>query len=290
MEDPGDEGEVGGQSGDEDDRDVRDVEQLDGVDPLEALVLHRGDGYLNPHSLYVYDEEYDRDAQHERNQVRIVVGAGDDAGQRVRHGSVDEGGYEPEERGRSGLRAGEGDHLRGERVPHEGLCHSAEDEQADPAPDPPSLLDQLVEEEDDYARPHQLEEYYYRLGAWRDVWQRAAEEVGARLHGYHYEREYLRRRAEEGPVLGVTEVQLQDVAALKELEDEPCGDDWTDAERHQGPLAGCEDYPERGEGVALVAVEVERRYRHDQVAEQGQARPDELLRERGLLLRLRNLW
>ena len=119
--------------------------------------------------------------------------------------------------------------------------------------------------------------------------ERPADDVGAGLDGYHYEGQDLRGRAEDGPVVGVPEVELQEVASLQQLQDEPGRDDGADAELHQRALARSEDYPEERELVGLVAVVVERRDRHRQVEDEREAGPDELLREAGLLLGLRNL-
>ncbi len=74
----------------------------------------------------------------------------------------------------------------------------AKDEEADPAPYPPALLYHLVEEEDDHARPEELEEDDHCLTALERA-QGASQDVCPALHRYHDEREKLRSRPEEWP-------------------------------------------------------------------------------------------
>ena len=67
--------------------------------------------------------------------------------------------------------------------------------------------------------------------------QGTSQDVRARLHRYHDEGEQLGRRPEDGPVLLVPQVELEDVAALEELQDEPRRDYGADAELRERPLA-----------------------------------------------------
>ena len=77
---------------------------------------------------------------------------------------------------------------RGERVPPERLRYTTQDEEAYPAPDPPPLLDHLVEKEDGHACPEELEEDDYGLGLLARV-PRAPPRMYAAHSSYRDERE-----------------------------------------------------------------------------------------------------
>mmetsp|Transcript_59204 Transcript_59204/g.125848 ORF Transcript_59204/g.125848 Transcript_59204/m.125848 type:complete len:316 (+) Transcript_59204:729-1676(+) len=218
-----DEVEVGHERGLQDDGHVGGVEELDGVGSLLAAVLLVLDGEDHPPSLEVDDHHEDEDGGGEVGQVGQVLAVhglldGPDLvvarDEEVEQG--DDGALELRPASRVDGRGAEG-------LPHDVLANVGGDEEADAAAEPVSLLEELVQSEDDQSRAEQLgdDEQGVPGTDGGQVAVHSADDVGDGLADGDQNSKKLLRSGEERPVLLHVVVHLDDATSCQKLHDQP---------------------------------------------------------------------
>lgn len=231
----GNEEDVGGQGGLQHDGHVRGVEQADGVGATSTTLARRLDGDLDTEALQVDDSgEDDKSGQqvHDVGQVlsvesllqsALLVGPG--------HKQVEEGNDGTLVLGTTAsVDAG-----RGESLPHDGLADVGGNEQRDTAAKTVTLLQKLIEENDDHASDEKLENQQNDDTSAK-VGRRAVEtgeDVDSGGTGGEDEGEQLLGGLVELAVGLEVEVDVDQVGSSEELEDHTGRDNRGNTKLHQ---------------------------------------------------------
>lgn len=231
-----DEEDVGGQSGLQHDGHVGGVEEADGVRTAGTTLAGGLDGDLDAEALEVDDSGEDEDGGQKVHDVgevlavesllesALLVGPGEEKVEKGDDGTL--------ELGATASVNGGG----GESLPHDGLADVGGDEERDTRAEAVSLLEELVEENDDHAGNEELEnEEEDDTGA---KVGRSAVETGEDVDsggtgGENEGKELLGGLVQLAVALEV-EVDVDHVGTSKELEDHAGGDDGGDTQLHQG--------------------------------------------------------
>ena len=284
--------EVGDESGLEDDGNVAGVEELDRVGAVLAAVARRLDRQIDAEALEVDDDGEDengREEVHQVGQVAAVEGLAQAAdlvlagGQQVEEG--DDGALK--------LRSATGvDGGRAEGLPHYSLADVRGDEEGDTGAKAVALLQQLVEEEDDEAGDEELDDDQ-QADAGANVARvavHAGHDVDNCLADGDHHAEELLRAVEQRPVLGRI-ADFDDLRAGEQLHNQTGGDDRGDTEFHQRATIGGENDAHPVEGIGRVGGHdaEEGNLAANEEDEEGDRRPEDLLAELDLPLRLGHL-
>ncbi len=182
----------------------------------------------------------------------------------------------------------------GESLPDNGLADIGGNEEGNSASKTVTLLEELIEENDDQASNDELEdEEENDTGAevrWLSV--KTSEDVDGGLpHGQNDGEQLLSSLVELAIGLQV-EVDVDEVGTSKELEDHAGGDNWGNTQFHESTSVGGHHHTEPVQWIRGVGRDnaVQWHLAHDQEDQESQAGPHELLVEWDLCLWLLNLW
>eukprot|EP00962_Isochrysis_galbana_P018404 scaffold5311_cov120-Isochrysis_galbana.AAC.13 len=223
--DVGDEGRL------QDDGHVGRVEELDRVGGLHAALRAVLDGQVDAEALEVDDHQKDEHRRHDVGHVGQVLPV---EGLLERLELVLAREHQVEERDQRALEFGAAasvDGRRREGLPHDGLADVGRDEERDARAQPVSLLQQLVQDDDDDAGHEELHDDEDRVARAQlaHIAVHAGDDVGHRLADGDQDAEKLLRAVEEGAVLLQTLVDVDDLGAREELHHQAGGDDGRDA-------------------------------------------------------------
>lgn len=181
----------------------------------------------------------------------------------------------------------------GEGLPHDGLANVGGNEQGNTAAKAVSLLEKLVEENDNHAGNNELENQEEDDTSTKITGRtvETREDVDSGGTGGENEGQKLLGGLVEFAVGLEVEVDVDDVGAGEELEDHARGDDGCDTQLHQSSSVTGQDHTQPVEGVRVVGRDnaVKGHLAHDQEDEKCQGCPHDLLVEGNLGLGLLNL-
>lgn len=290
----GDEEDIGRKGGLQHDWHVGSVEEADWVGTAGAALARGLDWDLDAETLEVDDSGEDGDGGQEVHDVWKVL-----AVEGLVEGAlfVWPGGEEVEERDDGALELWSAtgvDGGWGESLPDDGLADVGGDEKGDTRSKAVTLLEELIEENDNQTSNNELEneeedDTSAEVG-WLSV--KASEDIdGSLSHGENDSEKLLGGLVELAVGLKV-EVDIDEVGSSKELEDHSGGDNWGDTQLHESTSVGGHHHTEPVERIRGIRGDnaVKWHLGHDQEDHEGQAGPHELLVEWNLGLWLRDLW
>lgn len=288
-----DQEDVGRQSGLQHDGHVGGVEQADGIGAADTTLARRLDRDLDTEALEVDDSaEHDdgRDQVHDVGQILAVEGLLE------RNRLVGPGEEQVDESNDGTLELGATAGVDGrgrESLPHDRLADVGGDEERDTAAEAVALLEQLVEEDDDEAGDHELDDQE-NADTGAEVRRLAVEtgdDIDDGLAEGQEDGEELLRGLVQLAVRFEVEVDVDEVGAREELENHARGDDGRDTQLHQRSPVTRHHHAQPVERVRRVGGHdaVQRHLAHDQEDEQREARPYQAVVEGDLALGQRDL-
>jgi hypothetical protein len=285
----GEEVQVGNEGTLKDDGDVVGVEKLDRVAGLLTTVLLVLDREIDTETLEVDDNKEDKYSGQKVGAVGQIlavesllestdlVTAGDE--------KVEEGDDSAFELGTTASVESGG----GECLPHDALTDISGNEEGDTRTKPVTLLEELVEDEDNDTSAEELQDNQDGITGTKvvDITVHTRENISYSLTDGDDHTKKLLRTLEEGTVFLHVLVHGDDLGTSEELHDKTRGDDWADTQLHKGsPVRGKDDtHPVEGIRGVVRSDTIQRDLTTHQKDEQSDDGPHHLLLKGNLLLR-----